>query len=197
MHEGSHYVMARFLGVHTGEFSLVPKPTPDQKLQLGYVETAKADWFRDAFIGMAPLLTGGVLVAYIGFIKLDFMGLKDAFDARGVSGFLDTLRALIVQPDFWVWFYLALVVSSTMLPSEFDRRAWFPLGIILITLLCVSLFAGAGPWLEENLAAPFNKILRTASLVFAVSASLHFVLVPLLTIIRHVLSRLTGMEVVL
>ena len=65
LHETSHYVMARLLGVRAVSFSLIPRPQPDGKLQLGYVETDRTDLLRDALIGAAPLISGGSLIAYV------------------------------------------------------------------------------------------------------------------------------------
>src|SRR5512134_1833598 len=47
LHELSHFVMAKILGVRTGKFSVFPKSLPDGRLQLGFVETARADAVRD------------------------------------------------------------------------------------------------------------------------------------------------------
>jgi hypothetical protein len=71
LHETSHFIMARLVGVRTGKFSLLPKALDDGRLQLGYVETAPTDLFRDALIGAAPLLTGGAFVIYAGIYHLN------------------------------------------------------------------------------------------------------------------------------
>lgn len=197
LHESSHYIMARLLGVRTGGFSLIPRPLGDGKLQLGYVETAQADWLRETFVGMAPLITGGLFVAYAGLYQLKIVSLGQALLAGSLELFFESFRTLMAQPDFWLWFYLALVVSSTMLPSESDRRAWLPLGLILLGLIGISLVAGAGPWLYKNLATPMNQILRSISLVFAISAALHFLLLPFIWVIRRLLARLLGLEVMI
>jgi hypothetical protein len=197
LHEGSHYLMARLLGVQTGRFSLIPRPLGDGKLQLGYVETVPADWLREALVGMAPLITGGLFVAYAGLYRLKIIPLGQALLAGNLQIFLQSFRSLMTQPDFWLWFYLALVVSSTMLPSESDRRAWLPLGLILLGLLGISLVAGAGPWLYQNLAGPLNQVLRSISLVFGISAGLHLLLLPFIWLIRTLLARLLGLEVVI
>jgi hypothetical protein len=197
LHEGSHYLMAHLLGVQTGRFSLIPRPLGDGKLQLGYVETVSADWLREALVGMAPLITGGLFVAYAGLYRLNIISLGQALLAGNLQIFLQSVRSLVAQPDFWLWFYLTLVVSSTMLPSESDRRAWLPLGLILLGLFGISLVAGAGPWLYQNLAAPMNQILRSISLVFVISAVLHLLLLPFVWLIRSLLARLLGLEVVI
>jgi hypothetical protein len=197
LHEGSHYIMAHFLRVKTGRFSLIPRPLGDGKLQLGYVETVPADWLRETLVGMAPLITGGLFVAYAGLSQLKLNSLGLALLAGNLQIFLESFHRLVAQPDFWLWIYLALVVSSTMLPSESDRRAWLPLGLILLCLFGISLVAGAGPWLYQNLAAPMNQVLRSISLVFGISAALHFLSLPFIWLIRRLLARLLGLEVVI
>ena len=197
LHEGSHYLMARLLRVQTGRFSLIPRPLGDGKLQLGYVETVPADWLREALVGMAPLISGGLFVAYAGLSQLKIISLGQALLAGSLQIFLESFGKLVAQPDFWLWFYLALVVSSTMLPSESDRRAWLPVGLILLCLFGISLVAGAGPWLYQNLATPLNQVLRSIALVFGISAALHLLLLPFIWLVRTLLARLLGLEVVI
>lgn len=197
LHEGSHYLTARLLGVSTGRFSLLPRPIGRGKLQLGYVETSPTDWLRDAAIGTAPLIAGGLFVAYAGIVQLGFLSLAQVLRFQGAEAFGQALSSALTKPDFWLWIYLALVVSSTMLPSESDRRAWLPLGLILGVLLGLSLVFGAGPWMVETLAEPFNRVLKAVSIVFAISAGLHFGLLPFIWLTRRILGRLMGLEVVL
>jgi hypothetical protein len=197
LHEGSHYSMARLLGIQTGRFSLIPRPLGEGKLQLGYVETAPADWLREALVGMAPLIAGGLFVAYVGIYQLNMISLGQALLSGNLQMFLESSGRLVAQPDFWLWFYLALVVSSTMLPSESDRRAWLPLGLILLCLFGISLLAGAGPWMYQNLATPLNQVLRSIAIVFGISATLHLLLLPFIWLGRSLLARLLGLEVVI
>ena len=104
LHETSHFVSARLLGVRTGRFSIIPQPLPDGKLRMGYVETASTD-----------------------IVKGDLVVLTDA------------VGSMYMRPDFWLWFYLVFVVSSTMFPSASDRRAWLPLAIVVALVLIIGL----------------------------------------------------------
>ena len=70
LHETSHFIMAQLLGVRTGRFSIIPKKLDSGRIRLGYVETAKTDFIRDALMGLAPLVTGGLFVAFGGSISL-------------------------------------------------------------------------------------------------------------------------------
>jgi hypothetical protein len=195
LHEGSHYLMARVLGVRTGRFSLLPRPLADGRLQLGFVETSATDIFRDALIGIAPLLAGGCFVAYAGLSRLGLTSLWGSLVSGDTAAMVSLLSSFHTRPDFWLWFYLAFAASSTMLPSRSDRRAWVPLALMFALLLGGSLLAGAGPWLLGNLAAPFNQFLRAVAIVFGISAALHLVLLLPLWILHRLLSRVTGLDV--
>lgn len=196
LHECSHFLTARLLGVQTGKLSLVPRVQPDGRLRLGYVETASADWLRDALIGAAPLLAGGCVVAYIGLIHLGLQGIWAPLLVGDGSAVLNRIPALLDQPDFWLWFYLAFVVSGTMLPSPSDRRAWLPLMLVVVGLFGFSLLVGAGPWMGQHLAAPFNQLLLGVDVVLGISVFIDLVLVLPLWGVRKLLSRLTGLKVV-
>jgi hypothetical protein len=196
IHETSHFIMARLLGVHTGRFSLIPQPTAEGRLQLGYVETAKSDWLRDSLIGLAPLILGGVFVAYAGLVQLDLNALWGEWSESGPAAFLQAAGGIYHQPDFWLWFYLIFAVSSTMLPSPSDRRAWLPLLLVIGLLVVLSALAGAGPWMMENLAPSLNRVLQVLAVVFAISMLSHLILFLPLWGAHRLLTLLTGMEVV-
>jgi hypothetical protein len=196
LHEGSHFLMARLLCVRTGRLSILPRPLDDGNVQLGYVETAKTDWLRDALIGMAPLLIGGVFVAYAGLQQLGLSPLWEQFSRAGTIALADAIQAIYSQPDFWLWFYLTFAVSSTMMPSASDRRAWLPVGLIVALLLIISLFAGAGPWLFARLAAPLDQALQVVAIIIGISVLVHLVLLPPAWGLRRLLSWATRVEVV-
>jgi len=188
--------MAKLLRVRTGRFSLIPWPLEDGRLQLGYVETSRTDLVRDSFIGAAPLVAGGIFVTYAGLSRLGLSQLWDGFVASSLAGLCEGIRIVHQQPDFWLWFYLIFTVSSTMLPSASDRRAWGPLALILTLLAVVSLLAGAGPWLLQHVMPTLNKGLQVLVTVFGISLAIHFILVVPLWVIRLGFSRLIPIKVV-
>lgn len=194
LHEGSHWVMARLLGVKTGRFSLIPKPLANGRLRLGYVETATPDIARDALIGVAPLLAGGSFVIFAGVNQMHLDVIWQAWLSKLLS--IELMKYLFNQPDFWIWFYLVLTVSSTMMPSASDRRAWLPVGIFALILFTVSLFAGAGPWLLTHLSGPIDRALNTLGLVFGISLLVHLVLIFPLFAIHKLLSYVLKLDVV-
>ena len=192
LHEVSHYLVAVLTGVRTGGFSLIPRPLQDGRLQLGYVETVPTDFVRESLIGVAPLVSGGLFVTFAGLYRLGLPVLWDSLTHTSWDGFIQALSTLPIRPDFWLWFYLTFVISSTMLPSSSDRRAWLPLGLVAGVLLGLSLLAGAGPWLLIHLAPPVNRALLALAMALGISAALHLVLLLPTWIVRFSLMRLTG-----
>jgi len=195
VHEASHFLAARMLRVPTSGFSLIPRQTVEGRLQLGYVETAHAGIVRDALIGAAPLLTGGLIVAYIGLKQFNLLTLWEAIQAGAIGSWREALTVIYNSADFWIWLYLAFVVSSTMMPSKSDRRAWLPIALILLMILTLSLLAGAGPWLMIHLAPILNSILKSVAFIFVISVVIHLIFwLPFLSG-RVILERLTGLRV--
>ncbi len=196
LHELSHLIVARCLGVRTGRFSLLPRLMPDGKLRLGYVETVGSDVVRDALIGAAPLISGGAAVAYLGINRLGLTPLAVYIGELDGQAFLHGLLVLPAQPDFWLWFYLAFAISSTMLPSASDRRAWLPVGLVVAALLGLALLVGAGPWMLDNLAPWINRALRAMATISGISLALHLVLLLPLRLLRELVMRITGLRLV-
>jgi hypothetical protein len=194
LHELSHFLTARVLGVRTGRFSLLPTPLADGRLRLGFVETASVDFFRDAFIGAAPLLSGGLFVAYAGIQRLKLTLLWESL-AYGSLSIKDALTTIPVQADFWLWFYLAFTVSSMMLPSASDRRAWLPLMLVVVGLAGMALLGGAGPWMVVHLAPTLNQAMQALAVAFGISVFLHLALLLPMWGVRKMLSHFTGLEV--
>jgi len=195
LHELRHLLMAKLLWVRTGRFSLLPQTMPDGRLQLGYVEAAESDIFRDSLVGAAPMITGTLFLAFVAMERLHLVVMWDTLRSGQWPLFLHGLQSLPAIPDFWVWFYLTFAVSSTMMPSDSDQHAWLPLGLVAGILLALAIIAGAGPWMVENLATPLNDFLRGTALVLLVSIIVHAILIVPLMLIHRVLTRLTGLDV--
>lgn len=191
LHEISHWAAAKLLGVRTGRVSLFPLPTGKGRLQMGYVETAETDWLRDALIGAAPLVTGGLFVAYAGIMRL---GVGQSWMQLIPANFPTSVQAILAtysQPDFWMWFYLIFAVSSMMFPSASDRRTWLPVVLILGVLSGIFILAGFGPWLSAHLGVPLQIIIQTATVIFLISGVVHILLLVPVWVTRMLLSRIT------
>ncbi len=196
LHELSHFVMARLLRVRTGRFSLLPSLMEDGKLRLGFVETDETDLLREGLIGAAPLITGGAAVAYLGISRLGLVPLAAFVEMGNWPGLWQGISALPQQADFWLWFYLAFAISSTMLPSASDRRAWLPIVLVLFGLVGLALLAGAGPWMLAHLASWFDRAMRSLATIFGVSLALQLALLIPLRLLRALIMAITGVRIV-
>jgi hypothetical protein len=195
LHELSHFLMAKLLGVQTGKFSLIPQSQPNGRLRLGYVETASGGFIRDALIGAAPLVTGSLFVAFVAIYRYHLLPLWEFTRLAGWDGFWTGLAAIPKAPDFWIWFYLTFTISSTMMPSESDRHAWLPLGLLAGVLLGIAILSGAGPWMLQNLASPFNSFLRALALIFGLSGIIQILLILPFLLLHQILTKLTGVDI--
>jgi hypothetical protein len=196
LHELSHFIMAKILGVPTGQFSIFPRSLPDGKLQLGYVETSRADMVRDSLIGAAPLIVGTVFVAYVAIYRFEMRILWDVFRNGQMNLFWMGMRALPGVHDFFLWFFLAFVVSSTMMPSESDRHAWLELVISVGVLFSITLLLGAGPWMLSKLAPMISSFLGFVAVIFGLSNFVHILLILPTALIHKILARVTGVDIV-
>ena len=195
LHELSHFLMAKLLGVPTGRFSLLPQAQPDGRLRLGYVETESGGFIRDALVGAAPLVTGCLFVAYVAVYRMQLLPLWDFLRLAQWDSFWAALAVVPAQPDFWLWFYLTFTISSTMMPSASDRHAWLPLGLLAGGLLAVAILAGAGTWMLQHLAPPFNQFLNALAMIFVLSGVIHVLLIVPFLLLHRLLARVTGLEV--
>ena len=195
LHELSHFIVAKLLGVRTGGFSLLPQVLPDGRLILGYVETQRTDVVRDSLIGLAPLIAGGLFVAYASIYKLNLLLLWQTLQNGQTELFLAALSAIPSVNDFPLWFYLTFAVSSTMLPSASDRHAWMPLFVWVIAILALALFAGAGPWMLAYVTPPLNNFLQSVALLFGLSAGVHALLILPTFLLHKFLARLLKVDI--
>ena len=195
LHELSHFVMAKILRVPTGRFSILPQPLPDGRLQLGYVETGRADVVRDSLIGAAPLIAGTLFVAYVALYQLDMRIVWDTFRNGQLNLFWMAVAALPRIPDFYPWFYLTFVVSSTMMPSQSDRHAWLELAISVGVIFAITLLIGAGPWMLSNVAPVVSNFLNSVAVIFGLSSVIHAILIVPFMFLHRVLARATGVDI--
>jgi hypothetical protein len=195
LHELSHFIMAKLLRVQTGGFSVIPRALPDGRLQLGYVETAKSDIVRDSLIGAAPLILGTLFVAYVAVYRLDMRVLWDTFRNGQFNLFWLGIKFLPTARDFYLWFYLAFAVSSTMMPSESDRHAWLELVISVGVLFAIALLAGGGPWMLDNVAPLISNFLSSVAVILGLSSVIHALSVLPTMLVHKLLARVTGVDV--
>ncbi len=185
LHEASHLLAARLLGVRTRSFSILPKLRYDGTIRFGYVETERVGPIRSALIGAAPLVSGILVLALLVYGNLGMDPIWMVGDGFGVETLPQFWERLIDTPNLGWWLYLAIVVSNTMLPSSADRAAWIPFGLILIALIVIIFLLGFGPQAADLVAKPAETGLRILAGLFTLTTCLDLVLVlPLWFVLR-------------
>jgi hypothetical protein len=195
LHESSHFIMAKILRVPTGRFSLLPRSLPNGRLQLGYVETARSDIVRDSLIGAAPLIIGTLFIAYVAVYHFEMRVLWDVLRNGQFNLFWMGLRALPNVGDFYLWFYLVFVVSSTMMPSESDRHAWLTLLLYIGILFAIILLFGAGSWMLNSLAPSVSNFFVFVAAILGLSNFVHILLILPIALLHKLVARITGVDI--
>jgi hypothetical protein len=194
LHEGSHWVMATLLRVRAGRFSVIPERLPDGTLRLGYVETEKPDLFREALIGVAPLLTGCGVVIFAGYARLGVGPVGEALANNHLLEALQGIGAMVKANDFWLWLYLIFTVSNSMVPSAADRRAWLPVAVMAAILVGVIIWVGLGPALLETFGGLAGAALRALAAAFTITVALDLAFIPLIWGVEKLLMKVTGLR---
>jgi hypothetical protein len=195
LHESSHWLMAKLLGVQTGRFSLWPRRQPDGTLRLGFVETVKIDFLREALIGIAPLAAGSLVVVLIGYSRLGVGPLGAAIASGDVAAIAETFVASLQTADALVWLYLVFVVSNSMMPSASDRRAWMPLAILLVLVGIGLYYVGAVPVVMLSVGEPVAAGVRAIASAFTITIGANLLIIPIIWFVEKLLVRLTGLQV--
>lgn len=188
LHEASHYLMAKLLQVRTGRFSIWPRPLPNGQLQLGYVEIGRTDALRSTWVGLAPLLSG-LTFLYVAAHTMNLSPLWAVLRDGKWELFWLGLRLLPTIPNFPAWFYLSLVISSTMTPSASDRHGWAASALLIGALGTLLFLSGSGPWLVQHILQPLNEILRGLSLLLLLSLLFHVTAYIPVRLLRRLVER--------
>lgn len=195
IHEISHLLMAVILRVPVKKISLLPEVSKKGKIRLGFVQTQKSDFIRDSLIGLAPLIIGLSLVAFIGTRKLGFTNQLGADFDMNLKTFLISLGNLPKMTDFGLWFYFAFAISTTMIPSESDRQSWKSITLILSIILVLVIISGLGGWMIENLYPVIDQWLLSIFFVLIMSIFIHILLLVPVWLFRQALFKLAGLKI--
>jgi hypothetical protein len=144
IHELSHWLMAKTLGVRVQRLRIGPERKPRRKrVSLGSVRVGKVDPVRSSLIGLAPLLVGSAAILLIGHLVFGVDELVRTLGSQGVEGIQAGLLKLVHVSDFALWLYLIFAISNAMLPSYSDMAAIRPV-LIFLGLAAVIVFVVVG-----------------------------------------------------
>jgi hypothetical protein len=186
LHEASHWAMAKLVGLKTGRFRVWPEKKKD-RLGLGSVTVQDGGPLRNTLVGMAPLIVGTLVLAWIGGQVLTAGRLGALLTGGDWLDALAVLLRALTTADGLLWAYLCFTVGNIMMPSQSDREPGkqvlvyllFAALIYLVLGLPLEIFgvllAAAVPQLQLVTSAFFFTLI----LDLAVLAMLWLVLQPL------------------
>lgn len=183
VHELSHWLAAKLLVVPTGRITIWPQAKRDGSLWLGSIQVNRTDPLRSSLIGLAPLISGSILVALIG-AHLQLGTLTDAL----TSGRWDMVGQALVRsvslPDFWLWVYLLFAIANRMLPSPADREPWKPVIVFLILLSVIIIGAGWTPRLTSDTRDAILDVLGFLLYAFTLTVVINVLMALLIALVE-------------
>lgn len=199
LHEVSHWLAARMLGVRTGGISLLPQMQKDGVLRLGYVEYYRSRSLgpiRESIIGGAPLLTGTAAVLAIGFHIFDLASFTNTLQSGRLDQLSPALTRLFTAPDFLVWLYLIFAVSNAMMPSPSDRRAWPPFILLLLVAATALYILDRQQVIIAGIVGPMATVFGYLALAFSLAIGVDIAVIFVIYLLEGLISRLRGVELI-
>jgi hypothetical protein len=199
LHELSHWLTARLLGVRTGSLSLLPRRRSDGSIQLGYVEYYRGktlDPVRESLIGAAPLIVGTAVILLISLRVFGVTHLAQAIQSGDIDTLVMALGELFATPFALLWIYLIFAVSNAMLPSGSDRRAW-PAFLVALAVLAIVIFVlDLQAAVVDGLTGPMAVVFGYLGTALSVAAGVDLFFMLILVVFENLLGRLKGVNVV-
>jgi hypothetical protein len=199
LHELSHWVSARLLGVRTGTLSIIPRRQANGSIQLGYVEYYRGktlDPVRESLIGGAPLIVGTFVILLISLKIFDVTNLAAAVQTGQVDDLILAMTDFFEIPLVTIWIYLIFAISNGMLPSASDRRAWPAFIIFMIILGGILYILGLTDEVASGLVGPATRMFGYLGIAFSVAIGTDILFMLILAALEGIVSRLKGVDVV-
>lgn len=191
LHELSHLLVAKLLGVRVRKVSLQPK-VQGKKIQMGAVTMDRPDFLRGLLIGLAPLVVGSAAVVLIGQHAFDVGAVIDAAGENDGASMLKAIRAAFGVNDAWIWLYLVFAISNAMLPSASDRESLWPMLVFIAVIVGVAGVAGWGPELISSLADPVETALSLLLVAFGITLFVDIIFLSAISLLRGSITLFTG-----
>jgi len=190
LHELSHWLTARALGLKTHAFTLWPKAQENGRLELGAVEVEHGAAPAMALVGAAPFLFGSAALLLIVHHIAGRTDVGRLFSDPAAIG------ALLEQvSDFWLWLYLLFAVANAMMPSAADREPIIPVALFTAGIVLVAVFFHALPAFSPFWQQQFLVALRALVFAFAFALLVDVAVAVFLIALEWSMAYLTGRQV--
>jgi hypothetical protein len=165
LHELSHWLAATIFRVPTGNLSIFPSVEQDGTIRGGHVEIAKTGPFKLTVIGIAPMLTGFILLYFLGVFSYPYLS-----NIRNTNYLLPNILCL----------YFLFAVSATMFSSRRDVKPLIFVGPVILLVVASLYISGFRITATTTLIQSIEAILTTLNRTLAISVGLNAVLTLLI-----------------
>lgn len=176
LHEFSHWLAAKLVGVRTAGMSLMPEIKRGGTIRLGAVKVGKSDPLRESFIGVAPFIGGTAAILLLANWRFGV----EFQPSLSLGSVLHTMASSLQAPDALLWLYLLFSISNAMLPSESDRQPWLAgllfLGMAAAMIYVAGIAVAIAPRVKEWILTGATYLAFSFGLVLAVDIPVAFLL---------------------
>ena len=189
LHELSHWVACKLLGVQTMGISIFPSLDDQVNGVRGWVKSNgyRVGALRRSLIGAAPLFSGSIVLLLIGHVLFGIPDLVSAADSGDLAAVLNLVEASRQVPWFGLWFYLAFAVANSMVPSAADQESW---PVVLALTAGIALFlvlVGLQEWLAWAFLGPVSRLTLYLALAFTLATAVNLIIMLALGLVELLL----------
>lgn len=187
VHEGSHWFVGWVLGLKPSKFRVWPKKR-GKYLGLGSVSVRSGGVWKDTLVGLAPLLIGTLLTAFITYQILGADRMATMLARGQLWDSVGAFRVALQQPDGALWCYLLFAIANAMMPSASDRAPARPLPFYILLALVLYFLAGFPMEHVSQAAAWLSTGLRDINSAFIFVIAIDAMVLAVLVVIEQLLS---------
>lgn len=195
VHEFSHWVMAKLLGLRTGRLRIAPD-FKGKEIILGSVEIQKTNAFADSLVGLAPFIGGTLVLLAIGYLAFDMEAMIRAWESREWRRILSLAGEMLQVPDSWLWLYLVVAISNAMMPSPSDRKSWRLVLMYLGLVVGILLILGWLPVLPSTWIEFVVTGVRSLTYAFAMTLAIDLAFALMVAVSELILMAISRRRVV-
>lgn len=194
IHELSVWLVAGILNVPAERAIRMPQKQEIAELDLNFLKLPRnAPSFKLAIITAAPLIAGLFFVWVIANGILDITAFLQTLETEGLESVGTAVGRLAAAPDFWLWIYLAFVISNTMVPDLKNLRGARVLITAVVITLVVLFVIGVGDEVVARVfAGPVADALYLLAGILGIIIALNILSITLLGTIESLIERVTG-----
>lgn len=191
VHEAAHWLVAKFLGLRPGKFTVWPK-RHGRMVTLGSVTMRSGGIWLDSLVGIAPLVAGTVLVALLSRGLFTAAQLDALLRTPSAMLWLNAVGQAVAQPDSALRLYLIFTIANGMMPSAPDREPVKPVLVYIALAAALYLIAGLPLAPLTNALATLVAPLTWVNGAFVITVLFDLVVFAALTLIFWLSDMLFG-----